>query len=140
MMSEKAPEPSSESTLTAKIEAPVAGPNLLDKMLESLIPGDDVLGLRSGGGASGVGTMTISIGVGKTAKGGKPCSTSSESRMLNEYPGINTWSRIRSVRPAMSGCSTIKVRARASGPLFKFRGPFYLDGLRLSIAFLDANV
>ena len=95
MISEKAPDPSSESTLTAKSEAPVAGPKELNKVLESLTPGDDVFGLHSGRGASGVGTMTISISVGKTAKGCKPCSTVGESRVLSEYSGVNTWSRIK---------------------------------------------
>ena len=140
MTSETAPDPSSESTLTAKIEALEAGPNLLDEMLESLIPGDRVFGLRSGGDARGVGTVAISIGVGMTAKGGKPCRTSSESLMLDKYSGANTWSRISSVRREVSGCSTVKVRARASGTLLKFRSPFYCGSFWLGIAFHNAKV
>ena len=90
MMSEKEPDPSSSSTLTAKIEALVAGPNLLDKMLESPVPGDRVFCLHSGGDASDVGTVAISIGVSMTAKGGKPGSTSTERFMLDKYPGVDT--------------------------------------------------
>ncbi len=141
MISEKAPDPSSESTLTAKIEALVAGPNSLDKMtLELLVTGDVVFGLRSGGGASGVGTVAISISVGMTAKGGKPCRTSSESLMLDKYSGVDAWSRISSVRREVSGCSTVEVRARASGTLLEFRSPFYRGSFWLGIAFLNANV
>jgi hypothetical protein len=91
MMSENAPDPSSESTLTAKIEALVAGPNLLDKMLEIRgLPGDVVFGLLSGGGASGVCTVAISILLRITAKGGKPGRTPTETLMLDEYAGIDT--------------------------------------------------
>ena len=39
MMSEKEPDPSSESTLMAKTEALVAGPNLLHKMLDVRVTG-----------------------------------------------------------------------------------------------------
>ena len=87
-----------------------------------------------------MGTMAISIGVGMTAKGGKPCSASSESLMLGKYSGVDTWSRISSVRREVSGCSTVEVRARASGTLLKFRSPLYRGSFGLGIASLNANV
>ena len=88
--SEKEPEPLSESTLTAKIEAFVAGPNLLEKLSEIPIVGNAVFGLHSGGGASSVGAMAISIGVGITAEGGKPGGTSGEGLVLDVDSGIDT--------------------------------------------------
>ena len=59
-------------------------------MLESPASGDRVFRLHSGGNASDVGTVAISIGVSMTAEGGKPGGTSSERLMLDKYPGVDT--------------------------------------------------
>ena len=59
-------------------------------MLESPVPSDRVFCLLSGGDASDVGTVAISIGVSMTAKGGKPGSTSSERLVLDKDPGVDT--------------------------------------------------
>ena len=91
IMSENAPDPLSESTLTAKSEALVAGPNFLEKLSDLEVPGRRaVVGLLSGGGASGVRAMTISVGVGITAERGEPGGTSSERRVLDEDSGVDT--------------------------------------------------
>jgi len=57
---------------------------------ESGVSGGAIFDLHSGGGASGVGTVAISILSRITAKGGKPGATSSEGLMLDKYPGIDT--------------------------------------------------
>ena len=90
MMSENAPDPSSESTLMAKIEALEAGPNLLERLSELDVPGDSLFGLRSSGGTGSVGAMATSIGVRITTESGEPGGTSSESRVLDEDSGVNT--------------------------------------------------
>lgn len=71
-------------------------PEFTRKIVRIGAPGGAISGLHSSGGTSGVGTMAISIGVGKRAKGGKPGGTSSEGRVLDKYSGIDTWSRVRS--------------------------------------------
>jgi hypothetical protein len=57
---------------------------------KSMVAGGAVFDLHSGGGASGVGSVAIPIGVGMTAKGSKPGSTSSETLVIDEYSGIDT--------------------------------------------------